>query len=465
MNKSSNSNLEKAQEKVDSLEKEINNVQILIDNYKTNLEDCQLEIDCTNNKLAEAKPIRDIQNKLLALKNQKTGKEELLNHDKKSIRDSYFNIGHTIIMDDFYPKTKDYLNQLLVEQDDLIPIEVISKILTDQKCICGESLNNNEIALANIKKLEAKFKRSKTTPFIGQINGAIDDYLISKDSILANIKKDLIKFEEIKSDIDFLDEKIEDLKKEQKGISMNETNLKELEDKIDYHLEIKNNIKDCISKNELKLEDLKGKEKDALKDYRKELSEDQNLKYDRKRLEYISNLRDEFKALLSKYSDDMRQQLIEETTKIFKILIDKKDKKLIDRIEINPSYEIELHNWNGTKITQDISQGQRQIVALSFITALAKVASQGNKYIDFPLFMDTPFGRMSGDNRDNLIKNIPELSSQWILLLTDTEFSYSEELAVKSTNKLGRWYRLKQLEVGHTVIEERPTSDQMATRR
>ncbi len=47
--------------------------------------------------------------------------------------------------------------------------------------------------------------------------------------------------------------------------------------------------------------------------------------------------------------------------------------------------------------------------------------------------MDTPFGRISGKNRDNLIENIPMLTSQWILLLTDTEFTVSEEMKIKST--------------------------------
>ena len=37
-----------------------------------------------------------------------------------------------------------------------------------------------------------------------------------------------------------------------------------------------------------------------------------------------------------------------------------KDKGLIEKVKINEKYEIELYNWLGTKITQDISQGQRR---------------------------------------------------------------------------------------------------------
>lgn len=79
--------------------------------------------------------------------------------------------------------------------------------------------------------------------------------------------------------------------------------------------------------------------------------------------------------------------------------------------------------------------------------------------------MDTPFGRISGNNRDNLIENIPKLTSQWILLLTDTEFTTSEEVKLKSTQRLGRWYKLEQISIGHTQIKEVELNENMATRR
>lgn len=176
-------------------------------------------------------------------------------------------------------------------------------------------------------------------------------------------------------------------------------------------------------------------------------------------------LRQGLEGIFDIYSTDMRNRLMKETTNIFRLLIDVKDKNLIESIKINEKYEIELYNWGGTKITQYLSQGQKQVMSLAFITALAKVAAGGDKNIDFPLVMDTPFGRISGNNRDNLIENILNLTSQWVLLLTDTEFSISEEIKIKSTNKLGKWYKLEQIKPGHTNIIELDLDEQMATRR
>ena len=122
----------------------------------------------------------------------------------------------------------------------------------------------------------------------------------------------------------------------------------------------------------------------------------------------LDALKEQFEKVFKEYSDEMRLKLTTEATSIFKELIDRKDKNLINRININEKYEIDIIGWDQINITQDISQGQRQVVALSFITALAKVASGGSEDINFPLFMDTPFGRISGNNRDHLIDHIPK---------------------------------------------------------
>jgi DNA sulfur modification protein DndD len=188
------------------------------------------------------------------------------------------------------------------------------------------------------------------------------------------------------------------------------------------------------------------------KDFSRLLRENESLRIDSKVLQYIDDLKDEFAKVFNEYSDEMRHKLTTETTAIFKELIDRKDKELINRIDINEKYEIKVLGWDGVDITQDISQGQRQVVALSFITSLAKVSAGGSSDINFPLFMDTPFGRISGNNRDHLIDHIPGLTSQWILLLTDTELPKTEEMRFKSTNKLGKWYKLDQLKTGYSKI-------------
>src|SRR5690625_7690742 len=89
----------------------------------------------------------------------------------------------------------------------------------------------------------------------------------------------------------------------------------------------------------------------------------------------------------------MREKLTQATTETFNRLIDKKDVGLIKEILINDKFELEIMNDNDIEITQDISQGQRQIVALAFITSLALVDAGDEDKIAFHLFMDSLFSR------------------------------------------------------------------------
>ena len=190
---------------------------------------------------------------------------------------------------------------------------------------------------------------------------------------------------------------------------------------------------------------------------------DTSLRQDKKKLDKLELLLDNFEKLVESYTEEMRAKLIEETTRMFKILIDSKDEGLISKVDVNREYELDFYNWNNVKINQDISQGQRQVVALSFITSLAKLASKDEE-INFPLFMDTPFGRMSGNNRDNIIKNIPNLTSQWVPLLTDTELSKVEEEKFGGYGKVGKKYRLDQIEEGKANIVEVSADEEISKR-
>jgi len=216
-------------------------------------------------------------------------------------------------------------------------------------------------------------------------------------------------------------------------------------------------VKDAIDAAEKQLERLEAELSDMFKN-------NQTLAFDSKVLEYVESIRKNVKEITEEFSSTMRHNLSDLTTDIFKRLIDRKDINLIQKININDKFELEIIGHDEIDITQDISQGQRQIVALAFITALAQIASGDNILINFPLFMDSPFNRLSANNRDQLIVNIPTLTSQWILLLTDTELTVNEERVFKDNNKLGKFYRIVQRDVMDAVIERVELHEALTTR-
>ena len=464
--RSSNLDLKKKEKEIESKKLEINNLNEKIQLKENDYNYCISEIEKSELMLAENEGIRKLQNEMNIVRDKKDNKLQSLKYLKEALKNEHFNQGHMILMKDSYQATKSYLNQIVVEQQDLISIEVIEKSLSDMVCSCCKTdLNKFKEAYDNIRKMKENYKRSEITPLVTEINGTIHEYSNNKDEILSKIKNKLKEIRFVKDEIESLNKEIDKFKENIKEFSNSEVNLKEIENNLESKKETSEKLKVEIEKLKFEVE-LKDKELSKLERENSDLMEqDTALKYDHKRLDYILKLKNSFEEIFKEYSDDMREQLKKETSDIFRRLIDIKDKNLIESIKINEKYELELYNWNGIKITQDISQGQKQVMALSFITALAKVASGGEENVDFPLFMDTPFGRISGKNRDNLIENIPMLTSQWILLLTDTEFTVSEEMKIKSTKKLGRWYKLDQIKPGHTEIVEISLNDQIATRR
>ena len=68
--------------------------------------------------------------------------------------------------------------------------------------------------------------------------------------------------------------------------------------------------------------------------------------------------------------------------------------------------------------------------------------------------MDTPFGRLSYEHRQNLINQVPTFASQWILLATDTEFRRQEAQLLKSSGKWGKFFMLRPTDDGNTEIVE-----------
>lgn len=415
----------------------------------------QKEIEVIKAKLDENKEIRDINRIIEGLQKDRQNITDKTRIYKEMFNNDVFGDAQRLLMQDYYKVTKDELMQLLFEQKDLVPLEIIEQSLATKYCVCCDNnLQGNQHAIEFLENLEKNHSRSEHTVIMRTIISRIEEFENKKDDINKHIRDTLEKINVEKHELSEIDRKIESYKEKIKGESQKEKDLKLLESSLEEKEGLYNKIQIEIES----LESLQGNLEKQLEileiEFGKLLKKSAENEYEAKRLDIIQSLNIELKKIFDEYSNDTRFILGEETTRIFRRLIDNKDMSLINEIKINHKYELEIYERSNIRITQDISQGQRQIVALSFVTALAKIADKGTGQIEFPLFMDTPFGRISRQNRVNLIKNIPNLSLQWILLLTDTEFTDFEAESFKSENRVGSIYRLHQVSEGHSEIKE-----------
>ena len=173
---------------------------------------------------------------------------------------------------------------------------------------------------------------------------------------------------------------------------------------------------------------------------------------------------DALNDIYSQFTREIKDMISESATLLFRDLLDQEGRENLRTIIVNEDYSLQVLDRYKKPFLANISAGQRQIMSISFIAALARIAARGNK-IEIPLFMDTPFGRLSYEHRQNLINQVPTFASQWILLATDTEFRRQEAQLLKNSGKWGKFFMLRSTKDGNTEIIEQDISSALAILR
>lgn len=146
------------------------------------------------------------------------------------------------------------------------------------------------------------------------------------------------------------------------------------------------------------------------------------------------------------FADDMRRRIEAKTKEIFKLLI-WKDSHFQD-IRLGPDYYLEVIDRYGLPARPELSAGERQVLSLSFITAMSRISEE-----EAPLVMDTPFGRLSSHHRNSITQHLPELADQLVLFVTDEELR--DQARKNLAPRIGAEYRLNfNRETSCTTIEE-----------
>ena len=115
--------------------------------------------------------------------------------------------------------------------------------------------------------------------------------------------------------------------------------------------------------------------------------------------------------------ESVRSQVQERTKAYFMEFLWKKD--TYDDVIIDEDYNMSAHHVDGSYVRDGLSAGEKLVLAMSFMAALRKITG-----FKFPLVIDTPFGRVSGEPRHNIARFLPEFlrDTQVTLLVTDTEY-------------------------------------------
>lgn len=153
--------------------------------------------------------------------------------------------------------------------------------------------------------------------------------------------------------------------------------------------------------------------------------------------------------MYERFADDMRLKIEAKTKEIFKLLAWKGDH--FEDVRLGTDYHLEVIDRYGTPARPELSAGERQVLSLSFITAMSRVSEE-----EAPLVMDTPFGRLSSHHRNSITLYLPSLADQLVLFVTDEELR--EQARQNLEPRIGVEYRLSfDPRTSCTTIEEERT--------
>ena len=156
-----------------------------------------------------------------------------------------------------------------------------------------------------------------------------------------------------------------------------------------------------------------------------------------------SDLEKIFSQSIEQLRDKLRKHVEALADDAFKNMITQKSYR---GLEINDNYGLQIIDASGRPVAVR-SAGAEQIVALSLIDGLNRMGRSAG-----PVIMDTPFGRLDLNHRDNILSYLPSVTSQFVLLVHSGEIRKETDLAVIA-ERIGAVYEINEVSSTQSRLE------------
>jgi DNA sulfur modification protein DndD len=165
-------------------------------------------------------------------------------------------------------------------------------------------------------------------------------------------------------------------------------------------------------------------------------------KYRRKR-EMCQKLHALFSSAVDVYRERLRSDVATDATDLFLQLTTEPEYR---ELQINENYGLSIVHQSGQTISIR-SAGAEHVVALSLMGALQK-----NAPLRGPIIMDSPFGRLDSGHTERVVKTLPLMASQSILLVYESELEPDLARGVLGDD-LRREYKIVRKSARHSSLE------------
>lgn len=322
--------------------------------------------------------------------------------------------------------------------------QFVEDLLQQRVCICGRPFAEHDDAYQHLARfLKTSMPTSLEDDVLnttGSLKGLIDRG--------TQLRHDL---DEAMSDKVHLDQTIERLIAQRDDVQRQMAGSEHLEvsklakQRDEYQVDIDSYRAEVLMV-EKQLEEVRAQ----IKDLERQMEQARKTEYKEQLLSRKIRLAQEAADVIEKFhsvfAENKRREIEQESRTIFHSLAWKGEH--FQDVRLTEDYQLEVIDRYGLPARPELSAGERQVLSLSFITAMAKVAQR-----EAPLIMDTPFGRLSSAHREAITANLPVLAPQLVLFVTDEELR--DRALDNLTPRIGTEYRLDfNINTSCTKIEE-----------
>ena len=304
--------------------------------------------------------------------------------------------------------------------------EFVDQLLESGTCICGTPLIEHTPARAEVQEWRQRAGLQAVETAWQQLDAQMSPLTDAREALreaLSNVLKRMqttrdriARLEARKSE---LDGKLKDTRLE--GVQELETKRMDLEQRI----AIKNQRRGSI---EAELTNIASSLEQKTKERSRALVTDELAKKARARSDLVGSVKGALEEILAIREDDMRRRLDEEVKSVFKSITFKPYVP-----SLNKDFELTLHQTiGGVELPVPKSTGENQILSLSFVAAVSKLAreirqqrrAEGTPVQDagtFPIVMDAAFGSLDQDYQEAVSRALARMAPQLVVLVSKSQ--------------------------------------------
>ena len=166
---------------------------------------------------------------------------------------------------------------------------------------------------------------------------------------------------------------------------------------------------------------------------------------ERRRRDLARQLYQLFKEGVEVHREELRRKVETDASRYFLLLTTEPE---YAGLAINDSYGLTIVHQDGRDVPIR-SAGAEHVVALSLVAAL-----QNNAQLRGPILIDSPFGRLDGQHKSQVVKALPEMADQVILLVYEEELPPQRARRALKGRLRAEW-ALERRSARHTELIQR----------